>query len=194
MAPRWQDHFTREAKAAGYPARSVFKLDEVQRRMRVVNRGMRVVDLGCYPGSWSIFLADQGVARIVGVDLMAPQRYPGVFLEADVNDLSIPALLEALGGPADLLVSDMAPSTTGQRFTDHVRQMALAHRALDVARAVLRPGGNFVAKAFEGADTAGFVDEVRRSFEEMRRIKPAATRKASVELFVAAKGFRAQPI
>jgi len=168
----------------------VFKLDEVDRRMQVVTRGMRAIDLGCAPGSWSMYLSQQGVQRIVGVDLQPCPSFPGIFLGGDVMEVAPEQLLEVLGGPADLLVSDMAPSTMGSRFTDHVRQVALARRALDVARQTLRPGGHFVVKVFEGEEAFDFVTDVRRSFAEVRRIKPESTRKGSVEFFVGAKGFR----
>lgn len=193
MAPRWQDHFTRDAKAAGYPARSVFKLDEVQRRTQVIRRGMRAIDLGCCPGSWSIFLVEQGVSRLVGVDLTPPPSYPGTFFQGDLLTLDPAVLVEALGARADLVVSDMAPSTMGHSFTDHVRQVELARGALRVARFALRPGGHFVVKVFEGQEAGDFVAEVKLSFQEVRRIRPEATRKASVEFFVVGKGFRDSP-
>lgn len=193
MSPRWQDHYTRKAQAAGYPARSIFKLEEVQARMKVIQRGMRAVDLGCSPGSWSRYLVEQGVTRLVGVDLQPPTGIPGEFLAEDVFTVAPSRLREALGGPADLLVSDMAPSTMGHPFTDHVRQVELARRALDLAVQVLRPGGNFVCKVFEGQEAAAFVADVKKRFEETRRIRPDATRKQSVEFFVAAVGFKGTP-
>lgn len=191
MAPRWSDHFTRRARAGGWGARSVFKLEEIHRRTRIVRHGDVVLDLGCYPGSWSRFLLEAGASRLVGVDLRVPEGIPGTFLVADALEVDPAALREALGGPADLVVSDMAPSTTGNRLGDHVRQIELARRALRIAVAVLRPGGRLVVKVFEGEEAPGFVREVGRRFEEVRRLRPEATRKHSVEFFVVARGFRA---
>ncbi len=191
MAPRWSDHFTRRARAGGWGARSVFKLEEIQRRTSIVRHDDVALDLGCYPGSWSRFLLEAGASRLVGVDLRVPEGIPGTFLAADALEVDPAALREALGGPADLVVSDMAPSTTGNRLGDHVRQIELARRALRIAVAVLRPGGRLVVKVFEGEEAPGFVREVAQRFEEVRRLRPEATRKHSVEFFVVARGFRA---
>ena len=189
MSPRWSDHFTRRARDGGWGARSVFKLDEIQRRTGIVRRGDVALDLGCYPGSWSRFLLSCGVARLVGVDLRVPEGIRGTFLAADAMHVDPAVLGEALGGGADLVVSDMAPSTTGDRRGDHARQVALARRALEIAVALLRPGGRLVVKVFDGADAPAFADEVRVHFGEVRRLKPEATRKHSVEFFLVARGF-----
>lgn len=186
---RWSDHYTQKAKDAGYGARSVYKLEELQRRTGVIRRGVRAVDLGCNPGSWSRYLVKQGVSRLVGVDLSVPERYPGHFIQGSALEIEPQRLLDALGGPAGLLVSDMAPNTTGDRQGDHLRQVALARRALELAAATLAPGGNFVTKLFEGSEAQKFVLEVKGHFGKLRRIKPDATRRQSVELFVVATGF-----
>lgn len=180
------DHYSRQARSQGYAARSVFKLEEIQRRARVLRPGDRVVDLGCFPGSWSRYAREVVGAsgRLVGVDFDAPQGIDGVFLEGSVLELEPGAIREALGGDADVVVSDMAPRTTGDRFSDHVRQIELADRALYYAAALLRPGGHFVAKVFEGADAPAYVDRVRARFAKVRRLKPKATRDSSVEFFV----------
>ena len=144
------DRFTKAAREAGFPARSVFKLEEIQRRTRLIKQGNRVLDLGCYPGSWSRF-SWQHIGRrgaLVGVDLEVPEGLSGTFLERSALEVSAEELLEALGGPADVVLSDMAPLTTGDRFGDHVRQVALAQVALDLGLEVLRPGGNFCVKVF----------------------------------------------
>jgi 23S rRNA (uridine2552-2'-O)-methyltransferase len=187
---RWSDHYTKKAKDAGFGARSVYKLEEIQRRTQVIHRGARVVDLGCYPGSWSRYLVKQGVGRLVGVDFQAPEGIAGTFLERSALEVEPQELLDALGGPADLLCSDMAPKTTGDRRGDHIRQVELARCALALACDVLAPGGAFVVKLFEGQETQAFADEVKARFGKLRRIKPDATRKQSVELFVVAQGFR----
>ena len=183
------DPYTRRAREQGYAARSVFKLDEIDRRFRLVRRGARVLDLGCAPGSWSRYLAGRG-ARVVGVDLQAVEPFPGTFLHGDIEDLPAEALREALGGPADLVVSDMAPATTGARAADHFRQVELARLALGRAAELLVPGGAFVVKVFDGADAPAFVAEVRARFDAVRRVRPKAVRKVSREFFVVATGFR----
>lgn len=188
MSYKRPDAWTRKAKAEGYAARSVFKLDEIESRHRILpGRGGSVVDLGCFPGSWSKWLIEKGM-RVVGVDLKAPALAGGTWIAASVMDVTADQLREALGGAADLVVSDMAPNTTGHTFTDHVRQVALADRALELAVDLLRPGGAFVCKVFEGEETAGFVARVNAAFADVKRLKPEATRGRSVEFFVVAKG------
>lgn len=182
------DSWTRRAKAAGFPARSVFKLEEIDERHRIVPRSGVAVDLGCYPGSWSKWLIGRGL-RVVGVDLKAPDLV-GSWIVGSVLEVEATALLEAAGGPADLVVSDLAPNTTGQRLVDHVRQIALADRALELALAIGKPGSAFVCKVFDGEDAAGFVDRVRGRYTDTKRLKPDATRGNSVEFFVVAKGLR----
>lgn len=195
MAPsnpyRRPDHYTQKAKAAGYAARSVFKLDEIARRTTVIPRSGAVLDLGCFPGSWSRWLIEQGL-HVVGVDLQAPALEGGTFLAASVYDVTAEALAEALGGPARLVVSDMAPNTTGNRFGDHVRQIALADRALELAVALGAAGSGFVVKVFDGQDAHAYTQRVRSHYAEVRRIKPDATRERSVEFFLVATGLQAR--
>ncbi len=184
------DRFTKAAREAGFPARSVFKLEEIQRRTRLIKQGNRVLDLGCYPGSWSRF-SWQHIGRrgaLVGVDLEVPEGLSGTFLERSALEVSAEELLEALGGPADVVLSDMAPLTTGDRFGDHVRQVALAQVALDLGLEVLRPGGNFCVKVFDGQDAPSYTQGVRKHFEKVRRIKPEAVRGTSVEFYLVGLG------
>ncbi len=187
------DHWTRKAQASGYAARSVFKLSEIDQRCKLLKRGQRAVDLGCYPGSWSRYLRERlgpdGV--LVGVDLDEPKGIPGIFLTESVYDVNATQLLSSLGGPCDVLVSDMAPPTSGDRFGDHARQIRLVWRALELAEATLRPGGAFVAKVFEGEDAPEVAQAVRARFARFRRIKPKATRGRSVELFVIGQEYKA---
>lgn len=187
------DRFNQKAKAEGYRARSVYKLTEIQKRFRPFQQGQRVIDLGCAPGSWSRY-AQQQVGRkgaVVGIDLQEVQSLAGcTLLQRDVYEVTADELLEHLGGPADFVLSDMAPKTTGDRFGDHVRQIEICRRALEVARQTLSPGGNFVCKVFEGEDAPGFIDEVRASFGKVKRIRPEAVRRESVEFFVLGMGFK----
>lgn len=182
MTYKRPDHFTRKAKAEGFAARSVYKLDEIEDRFKVIPRSGTAVDLGCFPGSWSRWLQQRGL-RVVGVDLLAPE-FPGEWIVSSVMDVDAAALMQH--GAVDVLVSDMAPSTTGNRFTDHCRQLELAERALDLALAVVRPGGSFVAKVFDGSEAPAFERRVREGFANVRRFKPGATRDRSVEYFIVA--------
>lgn len=184
---RSSDHWSRRAKEAGYAARSVFKLDEIASKVALPKRGV-ALDLGCFPGSWSKWLGEHGF-RVVGVDLQAP-ALPGTFIARSVFEVERDELAAALGGPADLVVSDMAPNTSGDRFTDHCRQIALADRALELAIGLLRPGGGFVVKVFDGEDAPAYTARVKAVFTDVKRIKPDATRGRSVEFFLAGTGFR----
>ena len=189
---RRPDRFTRQARAEGYAARSVYKLDDIQQRHKLFRPGQRVVDLGCFPGSWSRFLLQTvgRSGRVVGVDLEEPQLPGGTWIVRSVLEVSAEELRAALGGPADAVVSDMAPRTTGQRLHDHVLQIELADRALELAAALLAPGGSFVCKVFDGEDAPAFVDRVKARFERLKRARPEAVRKNSREFFVVAEGFR----
>jgi 23S rRNA (uridine2552-2'-O)-methyltransferase len=186
------DHFTKRAKQEGYAARSVYKLEEIQRRFRPFKKGMRVVDLGCYPGSWSRYILQkigrQGV--LVGVDFTAPELDQGVWLERSIYDVSGEELCAALGGKCHVLVSDMAPRTTGNRLGDHVEQIALASRAWSIAQEILEPGGAFVVKIFDGEDANSFCLEVKKQCTQVKRLKPEATRRQSREFFLIGMGFK----
>lgn len=186
------DHFTRQAKAEGYAARSVFKLSEIDRRARLLKPGMRVLDLGCAPGSWSAYAA-KTASKVVGVDIQELQGFPGTFIHEDIAEVSADRLREALGGPPHVVLSDMAPSTVGDRFSDHVRQMRLAGLARDRAFELLEADGHFACKVFDGEDATPFVNGLRPHFDSVRRFKPEATRKISREFFVLAMGYRPSP-
>lgn len=186
------DHWTQRAKREGFPARSVFKLDEIVARTPVLPRGARVVDLGCTPGSWGRYVARVcgPSARLVGVDINPPDGYAGLYLQGSIEDVSPQAITDALGGLADAVLSDMAPPTTGDRYGDHLRQVALAEAALALATAVLRPGGAFVVKVFDGRDAPAFTKMVAARFQSVRRMKPKAVRSESVEFYLVATGFK----
>ena len=190
---RHQDHFGKKAKADGFAARSVYKLEEIHKRFGVIPRNGRVLDLGCSPGSWTNYVKQIGGpdTRAVGIDLTEVPGYRGHQFVGSVFDVPDSEILEALGGPADLVMSDMAPKTSGNRFTDHVRQMELAEQAHQLAVRLLAPGGIFVAKVFEGEEAPDYVARVRGNYEKTKRVKPKATRKESVEFFVVAIGRKA---
>lgn len=181
-----RDTFGQQAHEQGFEARSIFKLEEIQRRFRLLAPGDKVVDLGCFPGSWSQFcLKVVGYrGKVVGVDLSRPTISGAHWIERSVYDVTAEELLEALGGPADVLVSDMAPNTTGNSDADHYVQIELARRALQLAGEVVKPGGHFVSKVFEGPDGQLFDDEVKAMFRQHKRVRPPAVRSRSREFFV----------
>ena len=189
---RQQDHYGRKAKSDGYAARSVYKLEEIQKRFQVIPRNGAVLDLGCSPGSWSNYVKRVGGAdtTMVGIDLTEVSGYLGRQFVESVFDVPEEELRVALGGGADLVISDMAPATSGNRFTDHVRQIELAEQARVLAARLLRPGGNFVVKVFEGEDASDLVARIRADYGKTKRVKPKAVRKESVEFFVVGLGRR----
>lgn len=186
------DRFTKAAKEQGFKARSVFKLSEAQRRFRVFKQGQRVVDLGCYPGSWTQYVIQQvgGRGSVVGVDLKEPEMGGATFLTRSVFEVTSEELVEALGGAPDVVLSDMAPSTTGVALTDHVRQMELVRCARDIAVQCLAPGGTFYVKIFDGEEVPAFQTELRAHFGKVRRLRPEAVRQNSREFFMLAMDFR----
>ena len=188
------DPYVAEAHRVGYRSRAAFKLEQLDQRFRLLGRGMRVVDLGCAPGGWSQVASKKIGPRgsIVGIDLSATDSLPGVTLiEGDFRDEAIVATIRAaLGGPADLVLSDMAAPATGHAPTDHLRVVALAEDAFALARTLLKPGGAFVAKVFQGGAEGDLLAALKQSFAELRHAKPAASRAESAETYVVAKGFR----
>lgn len=186
------DPYVRAAQEQGWRSRAAFKLIELDDRFHLVRRGARCLDLGAAPGGWTQVLVDRGAAKVVGVDLLAMDPVPGAtVIQGDFADDGMPArLTELLGGPADLVLSDMAPNTTGHTETDHMRIMGLAELALHFAQEVLSPGGHFVAKVFQGGTERTLLDQLKRRFATVRHAKPPASRKESSELYVVAMGFR----
>ena len=188
------DPYVEEAQRRGYRARSAFKLAQMDDKLRLIRRGARVVDLGAAPGSWSqvaVERAGPGV-QVVGIDLEPVEALAGAeFLVGDVREAETLARLRAaLAGPADLVMSDMAAAATGHGPTDHLRTMALVEAALDIAEALLAPGGGFVAKVIQGGTEAGLLARLKRAFAKVQHVKPPASRKDSAELYVVATGFR----
>src|SRR5579859_2242026 len=180
------DRFTRAAKQAGFPARSVFKLEEIDRRTRLLRPGMRVLDLGAAPGSWTLYAATKigPSGHLLAVDrepLSAAVPSTVAFLQADAFDLGDEAL--ARFAPYDVVLSDMAPRTTGNRVTDQTRSFELFMRALAVAATLGRSGGAFVGKIFMSDDLPTARAELRRHYATERLIRPEGTRAVSTELF-----------
>jgi 23S rRNA (uridine2552-2'-O)-methyltransferase len=195
LARQLNDPYVAAAKQQGWRSRAAFKLAELDERFRLIRRGMRVVDLGAAPGGWTQVAVHRGAGRVVGVDLLAVDPVPGaVMLQGDFTDLEVQErLVEELDGKADLVLSDMAPNTTGHAATDHLRIMALAEEALAFALGVLAEGGGFVAKVFQGGAEKAMLDTLKRHFGSVRHAKPPASRKESSELYVVATEFRISP-
>ena len=190
------DPFVRAAKVKGYRSRAAFKLSEIDDRFHLLRPGARVIDLGCAPGGWIQLALERKAGVVVGVDLLPTEPLPpATLLLMDFTDPACAAALEeALGGPADLVLSDMAPNTTGHRSTDHLRIIDLGEQAAAFAVTVLAPGGAFVAKAFQGGETAGLIAGLKRQFAAVRNVKPKASRAESSEVYIVASGFGRRPV
>ena len=186
------DPYVRAAQAEGYRSRAAFKLIELDQRFKLIPPGMRVVDLGAAPGGWSQAALRLGAATVVGIDLLPIDGLDGAtFLEGDFSEPAMEQRLRTLlGGPADLVLSDIAPNTTGHTATDHLRIMALAETALEFAMAVLAPGGDFVAKVYQGGSVGPMLTRLKTDFASVRHAKPPASRKESSELYVVAKSLK----
>ena len=188
------DPYVRAAKAKGYRSRAAFKLIELDDKFHFLKPGARVLDLGAAPGGWvQVAQARIGAAgKVVGADILEMEPIPGAeLLVADLLDPETPARLKAaLGGRADVVLSDMAAATTGHRATDHLRTVALIEAALDVAEDVLRPGGAFVGKVFQGGTAGELLTRIKQRFAIVKHVKPPASRQESVELYLVATGFK----
>lgn len=194
------DPYVARAKRDGLRSRAAYKLSEIDDKYRLLKPGQRIVDLGCAPGGWCQVAAQRvdainGRGKVIGIDLLPVEAIPGAdIIEMDFMDEDAPARLKAmLDGPADIVLSDMAANTTGHRMTDHLRIIGLAEAALDFANEVLKPGGAFLIKLFQGGETANLVMRMKRDFAQVRHVKPSASRADSAELYVLATGFRGEP-
>ena len=196
QSTRWlerqlNDPYVRRARAEGYRSRAAYKLLELDERFGLLKGARRVVDLGMAPGGWSQVLRRQvPAAQVAGIDLLPIDPIDGVsILQMDFMDDAAPAaLMAALGGAPDLVLSDLAANTVGHPQTDALRTMGLVEAALDFACGVLVPGGAFVAKVFAGGADAQLVAAMKREFATVKHAKPPASRKGSVEWFVVAQG------
>jgi len=188
------DPYVAEAKKRGYRSRAAFKLLQLDDKYGLLKPGQRIVDLGAAPGGWCQVAVERlhGQGTVVGLDYLEMDPIPGVtLLQLDFYDEAAPGrLTEALGGKADLVLSDMAAPTTGHAQTDHLRIMALAEAAWDFARGVLAPGGAFVAKLFQGGAEQDLLSQLKRDFARVVHAKPPASRADSSELYIVATGFR----
>lgn len=193
------DPYVARAKREGFRSRAAYKLAEIDDKFHFLKPGHKVLDLGAAPGGWSQVVAkrvgaEQGKGRVVAIDVLKMEAVPGVeFLQLDFLDEKAPDILrELLGGPADVVLSDMAANATGHRQTDHLKIMALVELAADFAGEVLKPGGAFVAKVLQGGTETSLLAKLKRDFSSVKHVKPAASRADSAELYLVATGFRAK--
>lgn len=195
LAEHAADPYVKRAHDEGWRSRAAFKLEEIQRSDHLLKPGMTVVDLGAAPGGWSQFAARTlaGRGRVIALDLLEMPAVPGVeFLQGDFNDETVlQELLTRLGDArVDLVMSDMAPNMMGIADVDHDRSMNLVELALDFAGRTLHPGGDFLAKVFQGRSFQPFIAQLRGQFETVKLRKPKASRARSAEVYVLARGFR----
>ncbi len=193
------DPYVAAAQRAGLRSRAAFKLEDLDDKFKFLKPNMRVVELGAAPGGWTQVLVQRlgtekpgAKGKIIAIDLqeMAPISGAEVMLLDFMDDDAPEKLKKALGGPADAVLSDMAPKITGHSKTDHLRIMGLAEAAYDFAKEILAPGGCFVSKVFQGGTEKTLLDDMKRSFTQVRHAKPPSSRAGSAEMFVVAQNFR----
>jgi 23S rRNA (uridine2552-2'-O)-methyltransferase len=186
------DPYVHAANKQGLRSRAAFKLIEMDEKLKLIKSGMRVVDLGAAPGGWSQVLGQKNVAHVAAIDILPMDPLPNVnFIQMDFTSDHAPQILkDMMGGPADLVLSDLSPNTTGHKKTDHIRMMGLVEMAWHFASEVLKPGGAFVAKVFQGGTEGDLLAAIKPRFESVKHIKPPASRKESSEVYLVAQGFR----
>jgi 23S rRNA (uridine2552-2'-O)-methyltransferase len=190
---RWDDHYARKARSERWLARSVFKLQQIDKKLKLIHPREQVLDLGCYPGSWSQYATKMvgTEGEVVGIDLVWPEHFSAPnfkFIQADVFTLDGERLSQEIGG-RNVVLSDLAPRTTGIAITDVAESMKLAKQALQTARALLKRKGRFLCKIFEGEGLNAFRSEASESFEQAQLLRPSAVRKGSREIYLVGLGF-----
>ena len=191
------DPYVQRSKADGYRSRAAYKLIEIDDKHHLLKPGQKVIDLGAAPGGWCQVAAARTKStaeapHVVGIDYLEMDAVPGAaIVQMDFLDDAAPArLIEELGGEPDIVLSDMAAPTTGHRRTDHLRTMHLCEVAADFAMSVLKPGGHFLTKTFQGGTENELLDMLKRAFRSVHHVKPPASRDESVELYLLAKDFK----
>jgi len=193
------DPYVARARREGMRSRAAYKLIEIDDKAHFFRKGARVIDLGAAPGGWSQIAAERVDAprhgKVIAIDVLQTDPVPGVdFVKLDFLDDSAPCTLKnMMGGPADVVLSDMAANATGHARTDHLKIMALVEAAADFARGVLAPGGTFLAKVLQGGTEAGLLASLKRDYKSVKHVKPPASRADSAELYLLATGFRGAP-
>ncbi|HYF22107.1 MAG TPA: RlmE family RNA methyltransferase [Caulobacteraceae bacterium] len=188
------DPFSERARAEGWRSRAAFKLTEIDDRFRLIRRGSKVIDLGAAPGGWVQVALKRGAERVVGVDLLPIEPIEGAdLIQADFTEPGVgERLTEVLGGAPDLVLSDMAHNTMGHKATDHLKIIALIEAAAEFAMQVLKPGGAFVTKNFQGGSAGDVLERLKAGFDEVKFVKPKASRTDSSEVYLVATGFKSR--
>jgi 23S rRNA (uridine2552-2'-O)-methyltransferase len=193
------DPYVARARRQGFRSRAAYKLIEIDDKQSLLRLGASVVDLGAAPGGWSQVVAKrvgaaEGRGHVVAIDVLDMPPIPGVaFVQLDFLDAAAPDTIKGLlGGPADVVLSDMAANATGHRPTDHIKIMALAEAAVEMAHDVLKPGGAFLCKVLQGGTESTLLAQLKKDFASVKHVKPAASRADSAELYLLARGFRAR--
>ena len=190
------DPYVAEAKRAGYRSRSAWKLCQLDDQLKFLKSGSRILDLGAAPGGWTQVIVERSGRRdaVIAVDILPMDPVDGAkILQLDMTEPeAVETILKEAGGKVDVVLSDMAAATTGHRQTDHIRTMALCEIAADVARDILVVGGVLIVKVFQGGAEGQLLSDLKKSFDKVRHVKPAASRKESPETYLVAEGFRKQ--
>ncbi|CAN2047715.1 Ribosomal RNA large subunit methyltransferase E [Candidatus Magnetomoraceae bacterium gMMP-1] len=184
---KWADHYTKQAQKDGFPARSVYKLKEIQKKFKLIKKGNRVLDLGCAPGSWLLYILElvKKSGYVVGIDLKHAKLPSHPHVKTITGDiLDSEKIFAELNGKFDVILSDMAPVTTGRKDVDAFRSLELCNAAFLLAEKLLRPGGSFVCKIFQGEGFKDFSNKVKKCYKQHRIFKPKSSRKASREIYI----------
>jgi 23S rRNA (uridine2552-2'-O)-methyltransferase len=193
---RWRDHYSERAKQERYPARSVYKLKEAQKKYRLISKGDQVLDLGCSPGSWLLYAAEVTGrhGKVFGIDLKPVKiQIPSQAQTIEIDILTIDRSWikkQGLASRFNVVLSDMAPATTGNKALDAARSFQLCQAALTIAEMVLKPGGTFMCKIFQGEEFKEFSDTVKSQFKRHKIFKPQSSRKESKEIFIIGVGYK----
>jgi len=200
MSYKPNDHYARKAKEENFVARSVYKLEEIDSKFRIIKSDDYVLDLGASPGSWMQYASNKvgGKGTVLGIDLkpININYHNTICVQGDMNDLNMEELLTKykINRPFDAVISDMAPNTSGNKFVDQCRSYDLCVIAFNTAQKFLKPNGNFVCKIFDGEDAMPFRDELKKHFKEVSILRPKSVQSSSKEMFLIAKGFNGSHI
>ena len=190
MLKNRKDFYFRKAKQEGYNSRAAYKLFELNKKYNLIKKGDRVLDLGCSPGSWLQASYKISKSRVVGIDILPIKKINNVkFIQADITDKGTLEMIRSILSEFDVVLSDMAPKTSGIKELDHNKSIYLSEKALEIAENILKGNGNFLCKVFQGESFNGFLDLVKKEFEFVKSSKPESSRKESKEIYIICKGF-----
>jgi len=191
MLKNRKDFYFKKAKEEGYRARSAYKLFELNKKYNLIKRSDRVLDLGCNPGSWLQAASKISNGLVVGVDILPMKEIKNVnFIQANVTDKKTIDMIKSISNEFDVILSDMAPKTSGIKELDHNKSIYLSEKALEIAENLLVNNGNFLCKVFQGEFFKEFLDNIKKKFEFVKSSKPESSRRESKEIYIIAKGFR----